>query len=114
MKILRIEDPEGKGPFFSNWANGNIFNALSYLNETSRFPTSNKELGISRISVQHGCQTFDLLLYWFERGLLELAACDFGIAEYEVEPIKVGKFQTVFDIKKAKKLCWIPLKEIIS
>lgn len=119
MKILRCEDKDGYGPF-QNPRNVcyplGVPAWLTYTN-SSIYPTPNEDRGILGYPTEnqlHAVQNFDLFFHWFQPVFDKLAINFYGIAEYEVDDsaVVVGEKQVLFDVTKAKRLCWIPLKEI--
>jgi len=112
-RILRVETKNGIGPFSSK--------IIPYSKLAKAFCMPNPyDDGIYDFQpIRHKCAFVDidqfLDVFYAQAELQALAEYGFGLSEYEVDDHYVihGRSQSVYNWKKAKKLCWIPLEELI-
>lgn len=117
MRVLRLEREDGLGVY-----------TVVYINPRDNRP------GPSRDNIPHhviqdkyfGFINFDQLLNWFSiddprdhyeaEDRFNMINSNIGISEYEAEDYGIffGNSQIIFERKTAKRLCWIPLKEMLS
>lgn len=111
MRILRVENANGEGPFAFNGYSIGIFNAKNF--NSPEYPTTWEDK-CSNCDYVCGCHTFDLLLHWFT-GVWHCLN-NFYVVEYEVENdfVLVGKKQCTFNRNKAIVISKLSVNELIS
>lgn len=97
MKIYRIEDLDGNGPYFSHLSSDRLYKKLSSRNESRPSPLR-EGLTIKPGIDFCGFYSIEKLKQWFRGCLSELRKSGFYLAVYEVDAkeIKFGIEQVVF------------------
>lgn len=112
-RVLRLETERGVGMYCAA-PSFRDSGPTSYAKH--RPEPRNDELAFSN-EYRFGFYNFTELLEWTtsERGdfeLGELVQYDIGLAEYEAQEVRHGYRQVAFI--PARRLCWIPLSELVS
>lgn len=110
MKVFRVEDPNGKGPYSSSMTNEILYNKLSSKNESRPSP---KRDGIEiRPGIDVcGFDSIEKLKQWFHGCRSDLRKAGFYVAIYEVDAkeIKFGRRQVIFPKSTNRlEICSIP------